>query len=336
MKNVQPPNDALTKILVQASDLQKNELPNKNYQITDAPIKKFKAYVDGIYSLFYSQRVVLWNGKLNTKSRIILTYPAEILSTHFYILYFKSTNCLNLRVNINIPVNEILLDVQSESGVGSFLWASNVGLEVMIPLNTQIDFQLLVVSKEQLLKHLKSNPVLVMEKLIIFGNSNVPLFHYSKAALSVATSVILNSKSLSYSQKRLDILDILVKYFSLNDGISNEKCTLLDFQNMLTIEQHISQLPAISKPNIPQLAQHFSYSQQRFSKLFRQLFGKTMAEYHCAIHMEYACWLLETQRLSVCEVSDQLDFKNSKMFSRRFKSHYFTTPKIYKLKAVEG
>ena len=336
MKTAQPPNVALKKISVQASDLQKNELSNKNLQILDTPIDNFTGEMDGIYSVFYSQQVILWDGKLNTKSRIILTYPAEILSTHFYILYFKSTNCLNLRVNIDIPVNEILLNGQSGSGLGSFLWASNVGLEVMIPPNTQVDFQLIVVPKIQLLEQFKRTTLSITEKLTIFGNSNVPLFFFSKEALPLVNLVALKKKSLNYTQKRSDILDILVKYFSLNNELSNEKCSLWDFQNMLTIEQHISQLPADLKPNLAQLAQLFNYFPQGFSKLFRQLFGKTMAEYHCAIHMEYACWLLETQQLSVYEVSDQLDFKNREMFNHMFKSHYFVTPKIYKVKPYDG
>lgn len=336
MKNAQPPNGAFKKISVQASDLQKNELPNKNLQISEASIDGFTGEMDGIYSVFCSQQVVLWNGKLNTTSRIILTYPPEILSTHFYLLYFKSTNCLNLRVNLDIPVNEMLLNSQSGPGLGSFLWASNVGLEVIIPPNTQVDFQLLVVSKKQLLEQLERTTLSETEKLAIFGNSNVPLFFFSKEALPLANMVTLKKKSINYTQKRSDILDILVKYFSLYSEHSNEKCSLWDFQNMLTIEQHIAQLPIDLKPNLTQLAKLFNYPQQRFSKLFCQLFGKTMAEYHCAIHMEYACWLLEIQQLSIYEVSDQLDFKDSRMFSHRFKSHYSVSPKAYKLKSHNG
>lgn len=332
MRNIQLPQDALKKICVQASDLQNNKLSNKNFQILDAPFNGIVDEIEGVYSVFCSQQVVLWDGKLNTKSRILLTYPAEISSTHFYILYFKATNCLNLRVNIDIPVNDILLNGQSGSGLGSFLWASNVGLEILIPPNTQVDFQLIVVSKKQLLAQLKKTTLLVSEKLNIFGSSNVPLFFFSKEVLALDNLVALKKKSVNYSQKRVDIIDTLVKYFSLNKELSNEKCSLWDFQNMLTIEQHISQLPADLKPNITQLAQLFNYFPPGFSKLFHQLFGKTIAEYHCAVHMEYACWLLETQQLSVYEVSNQLDFKNKKMFSLMFKSHYFVTPKIYKVK----
>lgn len=336
MKNVQPPNSALKKITIHASDLQKNGLSNKNLQISDSPIEDYKSEMDGVYTVFCSQEVGLWDGKLNTKSRLILTYPAEILSTHFYLLYFKSTNCLNLRVNIDIPVNEIILNNQSGSELGSFLWASNVGLEIMIPPDTQVEFQLLVIPKKQLLEQIKRSTLSENQKLTIFGNSNVPLFFFSKEAPALINLVTLRKKSVNNKQKREEILAVLVKYFSLNNELSNEKCSLWDFQNMLIIEQHIAQLPVDLKPNLTQLSQLFDYFPQAFSKLFQELFGKTMAEYHCAIHMEYACWLLETQRLSIDEVSDQLDFKNRKMFSHMFKSHYLVSPKIYKVKPQAG
>lgn len=332
MKNAQPPIDALKKITINPSDLQKNELANKNFQISDSPIEDSKTGINGVYSFFSSQQVGFWDAKFNTKSRVILTYSAEILSTHFYLLYFKSTNCLNLRVNIDIPVDDVLLNSQSGAGLESFLWASNVGLEVMIPPNTQVDLQLLVVPKKQLLEQIKSTTSSGCQKLTIFGNSNVPLFFFSKEAPALVNLATLRKKSINQKQKREEILDILVKYFSLNNELSNEKCSLWNFQNMLIIEQHISQLPADIKPNLTQLSQLFDYFPQAFSKLFRELFGKSITEYHCAIHMEYACWLLETQQLSVCEVSDQLAFKNRKMFSHMFKSHYFVTPKIYKLR----
>lgn len=332
MKNAQPPIDALKKITINPSDLQKKGLVNKNLQILDSPIENSETEINGEYSFFSSQQVGFWDTKFSTKSRVLLTYPAEILSTHFYLLYFKSTNCLNLRINIDIPVNEILLNGQSGSGLGSFLWASNVGLELMIPPNTQVNFQLLVIPKKQLLEQIKSTTSTACQKLTIFGNSNVPLFFFSKEAPALVDLVTLRKKSVNQKQKREEILNILIKYFSLNIELSNEKCTLWDFQNMLIIEQHISQLPADLKPNLTQLSQLFDYFPQAFSKLFRELFGKSIVEYHCAIHMEYACWLLETQQLSVCEVSDQLDFKNRKMFSQMFKSHYFVSPKIYKVK----
>lgn len=334
MKNTQPPNGVLKKITVQSSDLQKNGLSNKKIQISDSLIEGFKGEMDGIYSEFYSEQVGLWDGILNTKSRVILTYPAEILSTHFYLLYYKSTNRLNLRINIDLPVDEILLNGQSGVGLGSLLWASNVGLEVMIPPNTEVNFQLLVIPKIQLLEEIKITTLLVSDKLTIFGNSNVPLFFFSKEAHPLTNLFTLKKKTINYKQKRKDILAILVKYFSLNNELSNAKYSLRDFQNMLTIEQHISQLPADLKPNLTQLAPLFNYSPQAFSKLFRQLFGKSIAEYHCSIHMEYACWLLETQQLSVFEVSDQLEFKNRKMFSYMFKSHYLVNPKIYKAKTA--
>ena len=141
-------------------------------------------------------------------------------------------------------------------------------------------------------------------------------------------------KHIDHQQKKEYILNTFIKYFSLTNSLSIEKNTLWNFHNMLIIEQKISQMPADIKPNSTHLAQFFNYSPYQFSKLFKQLFGKSITEYHCCIHMEYACWLLETQQLSVIEVSNQLDFKNQKMFSYRFKSHFLVNPKMYKVKTI--
>ncbi len=333
MENAPPPLSAYKKKILTAADLKKDEFINKNHLILDASVDDFTNEIDGVYSVFCSQQVIFWEGKLQTKSRILLSYPPEISSSHFYLLYFKSSNSLNIRVNIEIPVDEILLNGQSGSGLGSFLWASNVGIEVLIPPNTQVDFQLTVVHKEKLLEQMATTTLLQKEKLMMFGKSNVPLFFFSKEATPLANTANLHTNSINFFQKRAEILDILIEYLSLYMDISNEKCSLWDFQNMLAIEQYISHLPIDLKPNLAQLSNDFNYPQQRISKLFRQLFGKSTAEYHCAIHIERAAWLLEIEPLNIYEVSHLLDFKDSRMFSRRFKSHYLVSPKVYKSKS---
>lgn len=333
MENALPPPCAYTKKILKAAYLQKDEFVNKNHQVLNASIDDFSSEIDGIYSLFSSQKVVLWEGKLHTKSRILLSYPPEILSTHIYLLYFKSNNYLNIKVNLDIPVNEILLNGQSGSELGSFLWASNVGVEVLIPPNTQVDFQLIVVSKKQLVEQMAITTLSQMNKHIIFGKSNVPLFFYSKGAIQLDNLLILQPKSTNYSRKRAMMFDIVINYFLLNMDQSNEICSLWDFQNMLTIEQYISELPINIKPNLAQLAKKFNYPQQKMSKLFSKLFGRTIAGYHCAIHMEYATGLFEIERLNICEVSNLLGFKDCRMFSHRFKSYHAVSPKVYKCKS---
>ena len=332
MNNIQSLTNVLKKITFHPADLRKNELFDEDEQIFNSWIENFYSGIDGKYSVFCSQQIVLWEGKLTTQSRLILTYPPETSSSHYYLLFFKSTNCLNIRVNVTVRINEKLLNVQSEAG--SILWASNVGLELMIPTNTHVTFQLHVVPKTMLLKELESTTILITEKHKFFAESDVPLFYFSKKISECPNLFDINKNKLYYQRKREDILNSMINYFSLNDELSNEKFTLWDFHKMLIIEQQIAKMPADLKPNLAQLAQLFNFSPRVFSKLFSQLFGKSITEYHCSIHMEYACWLLETQQLSVVEVSNQLEFKSKKMFSNMFKSHYLVNPKIYKAKAI--
>ncbi len=333
MENTSLPSCAYTKKILKAAYLQKDEFVNKNYQVLDASIDDFSNEINGIYSLFCSQKVVQWEGKIHTKSRILLSYPPEILSTHIYILYFKASNYINIKFNLNIPVNEILLNGQSGSELGSFLWASNVGVEVLIPPDTHVDFQLIVVSKKQLLAQMAITTLSQMNKHITFVKSNVPLFFYSKGAIQLDNLLTLQPKSTNYSRKRAQIFDIVINHFLLNMDYSNEICSLWDFQNMLTIEQYISQLPINIKPNLAQLAKKFNYPQQKMSKLFSKLFGSTIAEYHCAIHMEYATGLLEIERLNIGEVSNLLGFKDCRMFTHRFKSYHTVSPKVYRCRS---
>lgn len=332
MNNIQPLANLLKKITFQSADLGRNELLDENRQIFNSQIENFYSEMNGRCSVFCSQQVVLWEGKFTAQSRLILTYPPETSSSHYYLLFFKSTNCLNIRVNVTVPINEKLLNVQS--GVGSILWASNVGLELMIPPNTHVTFQLHVVPKAMLLEELKNSTILVTEKPKFFAESDVSLFYFSKEITECPNLSNVNKKNIYYQKKREDILNSMINYFSLNNELSNDKYTLWDFHKMLTIEQRIAQMPADLKPNLAQLAQLFNFSPPVLSKLFSQLFGKSITKYHCGIHMEYACWLLETQQLSVVEVSDQLDFKNQKMFSYMFKSHHRVNPKIYKVKTI--
>jgi AraC-like DNA-binding protein len=331
MNHILPLPTIWQKLIFRYSDLQQPKIKPECSLIENLPIAKWNKELKGEYSIFSSKQIVLWEGTFNTQSRILMTYPPEISSSHFYLLYFKSTNHLNVRFNVNLPIDEQLLNAQS--GFGSIIWASNVGLELMIPSNTEVIFQLHVIPKNTLTDYLKRPINITERKIAVFTESNVPLFYFSKDVPNFLDATTLIKKSSNNQQRREAILSRIIEYFSSNNEQTKGKLSLWNLQVILKIEQQICQIPADEKPNLVQIGQLFEYFPKNTATLFKQILGKSIQAYHCGIHMEYACWLLETQQLSIIEVSEQLDFKSKKTFSYMFKSHYLVNPKLYKVKS---
>ncbi|MBE7034308.1 MAG: helix-turn-helix domain-containing protein [Ruminococcaceae bacterium] len=98
----------------------------------------------------------------------------------------------------------------------------------------------------------------------------------------------------------------------------------------------ISTLPDYVKSNctsslsIEKLAVKYGYNAAYFSRLFKNLTGKTFTEYISACRVEYACKLLRESDLSVEDVMNEAGFSNRTKFFRDFSKITGKTPLNYK------
>ena len=96
------------------------------------------------------------------------------------------------------------------------------------------------------------------------------------------------------------------------------------YQLMNYIDTHI-----YTMKNLNELTQITDYSYGYLSALFRSTTANTLASYFQEKRLDTARLLLLENRLSVTEVSELLNYSSVYAFSKAFRNHYGTSPKIY-------
>ncbi len=88
-------------------------------------------------------------------------------------------------------------------------------------------------------------------------------------------------------------------------------------------------------PSVSALAAECCLSVSRFSHLFRNVTGKSPLEFTQSMRMDRARELLETTDLSICEISDMLNFSDQNYFSRVFKRSVGVSPREWRKRLME-
>jgi two-component system response regulator YesN len=78
------------------------------------------------------------------------------------------------------------------------------------------------------------------------------------------------------------------------------------------------------------VAQHFSFSPNYLSHLFREKTGERFSAYMARKRLDKACELLRTTNIKVFEISDLLGYSTVTYFSRQFRNVYGMTPGDYR------
>jgi two-component system, response regulator YesN len=77
-------------------------------------------------------------------------------------------------------------------------------------------------------------------------------------------------------------------------------------------------------------------SPEYVSRLYHQRAGRRFAEQVQKVRMERAARLLVTTRYRVCEISEIVGYSSAKNFTRRFHRHWGTTPREYRIDALDS
>lgn len=83
--------------------------------------------------------------------------------------------------------------------------------------------------------------------------------------------------------------------------------------------------------SLPEVAEHISLSPNHFGHLFLKSVGLTFSSFLLQLRLENSKSLLLENHLSLNEICKAVGFNSTSYFIKKFKEHYGTTPKNYKL-----
>jgi AraC-like DNA-binding protein len=84
------------------------------------------------------------------------------------------------------------------------------------------------------------------------------------------------------------------------------------------------------KISVKELADHFGYNSEYFSRKFKKELGISPKQYIQSIQIEKAKALLCTHDLNIKEVASNIGIEDDKAFFKKFKKFESITPKQYK------
>ncbi len=203
----------------------------------------------------------------------------------------------------------------------------------MIPDNTQIDFQLIGIPQDTLLEYVTDIASSQLSSPFLNKRYDIPFFYFSENTYLSNASFFRLGRASNSQEKKKYVLDMMNNYLHLfnNDSLRRES-SFRDFYNMFLLEKEIRQSSAVREPNINLLSINFGYSAKKLNRLFFQVFGISIIEYHRGFHMKYAKWLIEEKQMKIEEVSKLLGFNSTTLFAQVFKRHYFYVPQKCKPK----
>lgn len=80
-----------------------------------------------------------------------------------------------------------------------------------------------------------------------------------------------------------------------------------------------------------ELAELTNFSYRHLTRLYLQYTGQTLSDYLLATRMNYAAMLLRTTQQDLMQISAAVGYDSLSYFIRKFKEHFKTTPKQYRM-----
>ena len=221
---------------------------------------------------------------------------------------------------------KLLPSVQVSSG--------DIDLDMFFPAQSKIN-TIIVNIHVDLLKDLinrkEGNPLL---QTIILGTKpylyeEVISPEIQDAATKIVTADASNELlDFYYKLKAEELIYLFLIELVKRKDIGNYPFNIADVKKIYAIRDKII-ADLTTPPNIPALAQYSGMSVSKMERLFKQIFGNTIYNYHQKLRISEAAYLIENGSLSVSEVGYQLGFTNLSHFARLFERQMGITPKKY-------
>ncbi|AXE20475.1 hypothetical protein DR864_23415 [Runella rosea] len=103
-----------------------------------------------------------------------------------------------------------------------------------------------------------------------------------------------------------------------------------DYAKIIEAHQAIMANLSMPMPTIAELARTSNMSPSKFRKLFLQIYGNSVYQYHLNARLELAKELLLSNQYSIVQIAYKVGFSRSQSFAKAFLAHTGQTATDYK------
>lgn len=243
------------------------------------------------------------------------------------IIVFSFRNVFNTQLN----QPGILPSVQVSSG--------DMEVDLSFPAHSQISAIIINVHKNLLSSLIYHNDHTLLQTLIS-GDKPYLYEEFVSAAIHEAAAKMLqpvvdeNLQAFFFRIKAEELIYLFFVELLKRKNLGNYALNSGDVNTVYTVRDHIIN-DLVNPPNLPDLAKFSGMSESKLNRLFKQIFGSPIYNYHQKFRIYRAAELLRTSRISVSEAGYNLGFTNLGHFSKLFQRYMGEKPKKYSA-SVQG
>ena len=132
------------------------------------------------------------------------------------------------------------------------------------------------------------------------------------------------------SYYKLKCIELLL-FFSITNFVSNDSFSL-SVKQVDIVERVKKDLISdlSSKITLDELAARYGISKTTLKNCFKEVYGKPIFKWRKEYKLDYACKLIEEDKLSISEISRKVGYASPSKFSQAFKEYVGCTPSDYK------
>lgn len=169
------------------------------------------------------------------------------------------------------------------------------------------------------------------------GDIQIPMItHFTGMDMLDIENLVLNAE-IEFNKEFIGYYHVLKSYLTvlliyLLRKVMDEEKTRGYSRKILPILEYIDQ--NFSNTNVTDVASHFNYSPNYFSKFFKKNVGISFVEYLNQKRLKQAVDLLLTTDYNVDEICKEIGFSDKKHFYQLFKQQFDMTPAILRKKVA--
>lgn len=267
------------------------------------------------------------------KQDVITKRPAGITGRELITFSFRHV-LHNNRKNAGNTASlgpDIMPCVQVSSG--------DVDLETFTPANTNINIILIRAHVDLLIDLLNGREESELLKNIISGQQAYLYDELISAGIQDVAAEVFEAETsgqLSDFYLKLKAQELIYLFFKellKREAVTSYPLNASDVKMMYLLREKLTSDLSIV-PNLTDLTELAHMSESKMNRLFKQIFGSSIYNYHQTLRLNEAAYLLRTEKISVSETGYRLGFTNLSHFSRIFERHTGLKPKKYS--AVSG